>query len=156
LAQPEWLKRAGRNLARIAKVSSSTGKTDGVDQAMLINDGNGKVTSNSGRWLGRGKMPHIVEFKWNKPVEVGAARIISGRTNGARILDPVSNFKLQYQDGPTWKDVHEVRGNANPAWSAAFAPVKTKHMRLVITKAPHGISRVWEVEFYGPVKTKKQ
>ena len=30
--------------------------------------------------------------------------------------------------------------------------MKTKYVRLVISRAPHNISRVWEVEFYGPVK----
>ena len=33
--------------------------------------------------------------------------------------------------------------------------VKTKYLRLVITRAPHNISRVWEVEFYQPPKDEK-
>jgi len=156
LAQPKWFGCAGKNLARMAKVNTTPANTDGIDRAILINDGYGKVTDNSGRWLGRGAMPHIIEFRWNKPVELGAARIISGRTNGVRILDPVSDFKIQHYDGENWKDVHQVKGNVNPAWSATFAAVKTKYLRLVITKAPHNISRVWEVEFYGPVKDQKQ
>ena len=102
-------------------------------------------------------MPHIVEYRWDKPVELGAARMISGRYNGARILDPVSHFKLQHHDGESWQEVlPAVEGNDNPAWSATFAPVKTKHLRLVITRTPHNISRVWEVEFYQPLKDEKQ
>jgi len=156
-AQPKWLGCVGKNLARMAKVSTSKGNAGGVDQAMLLNDGNGKVTDNSGRWLGKGKMPHIVEFRWDKAVELGAARIISGRTNGARILDPVSDFKIQHYVRGAWQDVFPVvKGNVNPAWAARFSPVKIKHLRLVITKAPHNISRVWEVEFYGPVKGEKR
>jgi hypothetical protein len=45
-----------------------------------------------------------------------------------------------------------IEGNENPAWSATFPPVKTKHVRLVITQTPHNISRVWEIEFYQPLK----
>ncbi|MCF7955405.1 MAG: FAD-dependent oxidoreductase [Phycisphaerae bacterium] len=155
LAEPKWLGRAGKNLARVAKVSTNIKSTDGIDQTILINDGYGKVTDNSGRWLGKGVMPHIVEFRWDNPVEIGAARIITGRTNGVRILDAVSDFQIQQYDGENWKAVHQVKGNVNPAWAATFAPVKTKHLRLVITQAPHNISRVWEVEFYGPLKGEK-
>ena len=64
---------------------------------------------------------------------------------------------LNASDGETWRDVLPgVEGNGNPAWSATFAAVKTKHLRLVITRAPHNISRVWEVEFYQPLKDEKQ
>ena len=157
VAQPKWLARAGKNLARMAKVSVITPtKTDGVDRTILLSDGNGKVTDNSGRWLGKGALPHIIEFRWDKPVEIGAARIISGWNNGVRVLFPISDFKLQRHDGETWQDVLEaVEGNGSPAWSATFAPVKTKYLRLVITRAPHNISRVWEVEFYQPLKEGK-
>ncbi len=153
LSQPKWLGRAGKNLARIAKVSTSTSaKVDGVDRTVLLNDGNGRIEDNSARWLGKGPLPHIVEYRWDEPVELGAARMISGRYNGARILNPVSHFKLQYHDGRTWREIlPAIEGNENPAWSATFPPVKAKHLRLVITKTPHNISRLWEVEFYQPV-----
>jgi hypothetical protein len=138
-------------------VSTNIGKTGGIDRTILINDGNGKVTDKNARWLGKGAMPHIIEFRWDKPVEIGAARIISGRYNGVKVFDPVSDFKLQHYDSKTWQDVLEaVKGNDNPVWSARFAPVKTKYLRLVITGTPHNISRVWEVEFYEPVKDEKQ
>jgi len=154
LAQPEWLNRAGKNLARRAIVSTNVSAVvDGVKRSVLINDGNGKVTSNSGLWVGRGKMPHVIEFKWEKPVQVGAARIITGRTNGVRVFAPIIAFKLQHFDGESWHDVFEpVRANKSPAWSARFESVKTKHLRMVITRTPHNISRVWEVEFYGPLE----
>ncbi len=101
-------------------------------------------------------MPHIIEYRWGEPVALGAARIISGRYNGARILDPVSHFKLQHHDGETWQEVlPAVEQNLYPVWSATFAPVQTRFLRLVITQAPHNISRVWEVEFYHPLNDEK-
>lgn len=157
LAQPEWLGRAGENLARGAEVSTATPKTDGVDRTILLNDGNGKIEDNSARWLAKGGLPHIVEFRWDKPVDLGAARIISGRYNGSRVYSPISHFELQHHDGDTWREVlPAVQRNDNPAWTATFAPVKTRYLRLVITRAPHNISRIWEVEFYHPLKDEKQ
>ena len=153
LAQPEWLKDAGKNLARTAKVSVNVSeKADGVDRAVLINDGNGKVTDNSSRWLGKGELPHIIELQWDTSVEIGAVRMISGWYDNGRVQSPVSDFNIQYEKGGGWKDLlPAVKDNENPAWSKRFAPVKTKNARLVITRTPDHISRVWEVEFYGPV-----
>ena len=68
------------------------------------------------------------------------------------MLDPVSGFKIQHYDGETWKDVlPAVEKNKDPVWSATFAPVKTKHLRFVITATPHNLSRLWEIEFYQPL-----
>ncbi len=153
LSQPKWIKQAGKNLARIATISTTNGpKTDGIDRTDLLNDGNGKIEDNSARWLGKGDMPHTIEFRWDKAVELGASRLISGRYNGARVLDPVSHLKIQYHDGRTWQEAHATsKINLNPVWSATFAPVKTKHLRFIITQTPHNISRVWEIELYQPV-----
>jgi hypothetical protein len=152
LTQPVWLKRAGKNLARMATVSTNIPKNGAVDPTDLLNDGNGKIEDNSARWLGKGKaMPHIITFRWDKAVELSAMRIISGRYNGARILDPISDFKLQSFNGESWQDVMPmVKDNKNPVWSARFTSLKTKNMRFVITRAPHNISRLWEIEFYQP------
>jgi hypothetical protein len=158
LAQPAWLGRVGENLARMAEVKTMpAAKTDGVDRTVLLNDGYGKIEDNSGRWLGKGALPHIIEYRWHKPVELGAVRIISGWHNGVRVLFPVSHFQLQHHDGKAWQEVlPAVEGNDNPVWSATFAPVNATHLRLVITQTPHNISRVWEVEFYEPPKDGKR
>ena len=155
LTQPKWLKQAGKNFARTAKVCTNRPvKAGEVDRTMLLNDGNGKIEDNSARWIGKGSMPHIIEYHWEKPVSLSASRLISGRYNGARVLDPISDFKIQYSNdnGATWQDaLPAIMGSKDPVWSATFAPVKTKHLRLVITGAPHNLSRLWEVEFYQPL-----
>ena len=106
LSQPKWLGRAGRNLARMAEVSTTIPKTVRIDRTVLLNDGNGKIEDNTSRWVGKGAMPHIVEFRWDEPVELGAARMITGRYNGARVLNPVSDFKLQHHNGETLSLIH--------------------------------------------------
>ncbi|MCU0779539.1 MAG: FAD-dependent oxidoreductase [Akkermansiaceae bacterium] len=153
LSQPQWLARAGTNLARTATVSANPNpKEGGVDRSVLINDGNGKVEDDSARWVGSGPLPHVIEFRWHQPVEVGAARIISGRYNGVRVLDPLGAFTIERHDGKTWQPVlPPINGNSNPVWAATFPPVRADRLRLVITAAPHDLSRIWEVEFYQPL-----
>ena len=154
LAQPEWLERVGENLARGAKVSTNRPPpADGIDRTMLLNDGNGKIEEDS-RWIGKGPLPHIIEYRWDKPVELGAVRMISGRFNGARVLNPVCDFSIESHDGTAWKEMLPVvEGNENPVWAETFGAVKTRHLRIVITGAPHSLSRLWEIEFYAPLES---
>jgi hypothetical protein len=153
LSQPEWLGRAGKNLARSATLTATPNpRTDGVDRSVLLNDGFGKIEDDNARWVGSGKLPHVIEFRWEQPVELGAARIISGRYNGARVLDPLGGFVIERHDGKAWQPIlPAVKGNDNPVWSATFPPVETHRLRLVVTAAPHNLSRVWEIEFYQPL-----
>ncbi len=153
IAEPEWLKHAGQNLARTAKlIATPNPMDDGIDRSVLLNDGNGKFADEDARWTGSGKLPHVIEFAWEQPVEVGAARIISGRFNGSRVFDPPGDFAIEEHDGKIWRPIlPAIKNNENPVWSTTFPPVKTKHIRLVITATPHNLSRVWEIEFYQPL-----
>jgi hypothetical protein len=155
LAQPKWLGHAGENLARAAKVSSNRPAKSGVERVVLLNDGNGKIEEDS-HWVGEGALPHIIDFQWEKPVELGAMRIISGRYNGARVLNPLIDFAIEEHDGKLWRPIlPAIKNNENPVWSTTFPPVKTSRIRIVITATPHDLSRVWEIEFYQPVKNPK-
>ena len=153
LAQPKWLAHAGENLARKATVAATPNPVvDGVDRSILLNDGYGKIENDNARWTGSGKLPHVVEFRWERPVELGAMRIISGRYNGARVLNPLSDFAIEEHDGKIWRPIlPAIRNNENPVWSTTFPPVKTSRIRIVITATPHDLSRVWEIEFYQPL-----
>ena len=53
-------------------------KTDDINRTILLNDGNGKIEEDS-RWVGRGALPHIIEFRWDEPVKLGATRMIPPR-----------------------------------------------------------------------------
>ncbi|MCP4783022.1 MAG: FAD-dependent oxidoreductase [Fuerstiella sp.] len=151
IATPSWLKEVGDNLARSARVSTPGTPTKGIQTSVLLNDGNGKVEDNSARWMNRANLPHTVEFTWDRPVELAAARIISGYYSGGTVIGPLQDFSLQWHDGTEWKNLlANVEANTNPAWSAQFSKVRTQRIRLLITKTVGNISRVWEVEFYGP------
>jgi hypothetical protein len=151
IAVPAWLSKAGPNLARTAEVSAPAGSREDCPPA-LINDGKMDVRSNKGRWLSSGKPPHSVEFAWKEPVTIGAARIISGYYDTS-VSGAISDFALQWHDGSDWKDIDtaSVKDNMDPYWSCTFPAVKTAKIRICIKKTKGDISRLWEVELYGPV-----
>jgi hypothetical protein len=144
VAKPAWLAKAGPNLALAAKVSVSGGG--------LLNDGKTDVTNNSSRWLCKDKLPHEIEFVWEKPVTIGAARIISGFFDGA-VIAPISDFVLQWHDGAEWRDIAgaAAKENRDPYWNRTFKPVTAAKIRLRVTKTKTDTSRIWEVELYRPV-----
>jgi len=153
LTPPAWLKTAGENLARSATVSIPGAPADGVKSHLLLNDGQGKVDDNSARWIRRSPCPHVVEFRWAKPVTLGAARIISGFHSNGKVIAPIEDFSIQWHDGNDWRDSSAtVTGNTDIAWATTIEPVRTTHARLVVTKTQDSISRIWEIEFYQPLK----
>lgn len=153
LTAPAWLKMAGANLARTARVTIPGAPVEGVRTELLLNDGNGLVEDNGGRWVNRAPLPHWIEFTWPEPVNVGAARVISGYYTG-QVVAPIEDFTFQWHDGSGWKDLPggNVRANKLPAWSGTFTAVETSRIRLGIHATKDDTSRIWEVEFYGPVK----
>lgn len=152
LATPAWLKTAGDNLARTARVSISGAPTAGVRTELLLNDGNGRVEENEGRWIYREPLPHWIELTWPSAVRIGAARVISGYNSGGAVIAPVEDFAFQWHDGNEWKDISgaAIRGNKLPAWAGTFDAVQTTRIRLGITATQNDTSRIWEVELYAP------
>lgn len=150
LTMPDWLKAAGPNLARTARVTTPGAPDSGVRTELLLNDGNGLVEDNSTRWLNRGPLPHGIEFTWDHPVQISAARIISGYSTAGAVVGPIRDFRFQWHDGTGWRDVSGggIRGNASAAWCGRFEPVLADRLRLAITATPDDISRIWEVELY--------
>lgn len=149
---PEWLKKAGENFARSARINSPGTLGSNVKTELLLNDGDGLVENNQTRWISSTTLPHHVEFTWDKPVRLGAARIVSGYNQRGVVISPLTDFKLQWLDGMIWKDIPEtsVTANREIGWSAVFSPVVASSLRLVVTATPSGYSRIWEVELYGP------
>ncbi len=118
----------------------------------MINDGDVQ-TDTSKRWVGKTPpLPHTIEFTWDKPQTIGAARILTGWAHDGGVTDPLTDFVLQYQDGKAWKDIPgaKVENNENPNWLTKFTSITSSKMRLVITATPGNISRLWEVELYAP------
>jgi hypothetical protein len=144
ISKPAWLANAGPNLARAAKIPIPDGN--------LINDGKANVTDNKSRWVAKGDLPHTVEFMWDAPVTIGAARIITGYFSAGAVTGAMEDFVFQWHDGSDWKDIPNaiVKGNLDPYWNSTFPAVTTSKLRLQITKTRADTTRIWEVELYGP------
>jgi len=147
---PAWVKTAGANLARSAKVTVSS-CLNAAYKASNINDG--KIAFGmADRWVSDSSFPHTVELSWDAAQTIGAVRIVTGWKSGDRIIGMLSDFSLQYHDGAAWKPVAgaEAKGNKLADWSAKFKPIKTKRIRLTITAALKNLARIWEMEAYNP------
>ncbi len=154
LKPPAWLASAGENLARAAAIRVSGSRDAEASPPALLNDGRADLNDNASRWLSDAKLPHWVEFRWEKPQSLGAARILSGyRTAGGSVTGPLRAFCLEWHDGHQWQAIHETVTADNSAadWHRRFPPVTTNCLRLLVAETQIDISRVWEVELYGEV-----
>jgi hypothetical protein len=152
---PEWLKTAGPNLARTAKVRVSGSQDAKQSPLALINDGRIDLGDNRQRWLSDKRTPQHIEFAWDKPQSISAVRVVSGYREGSgRLVGAIEDFSLQYQDGGQWKDVPGTKadGNGRVDWHARFEPVTSARLRLLITATPSDTARIWEVELYGAAR----
>ena len=86
-----------------------------------------------------------------RPQTIGAVRIVTGQARGQT---PITDFIVQYLDGTTWKDIEATKtlGNKTCDWHVQFAAVATPKVRLLVTRTPGDLIRIWELELYGPVK----
>ena len=148
---PAYLKKAGKNLAPAARVSVSGTRPSSPPPA-AITDGVLDTSRNDLRWLSTPKVPHWVELAWAEPQAIGLVRIVSGYFSGGRVADPIADFELQYHNGTEWRSIPgaTVRGNRETDWHKAFPAVTTRRLRLRVTRTQINISRIWEIEVYGP------
>jgi hypothetical protein len=148
---PTWIKTAGPNFARTAKVTVSSTLKEGSYKSSNINDGIIAFGMND-RWVSDSNFPQTVELAWDAPQTIGAVRIVTGWKSGRRIIGMLSDFSLQYHDGGAWKDIDgaKVKDNKLADWTAKFKPVKTKRLRLTVTAALKNLARIWEMEAYNP------
>ncbi len=153
-AAPKWLGAAGANLARAAKVEVSSFYDAKQYPAGNVNDGRVSYTDNALRWVSGDESPDTVELVWEKPQKIGAVRIVTGQAGGREgPTTPITNFVVQYHDGSAYQDIEAAKAeeNQNVDWHARFPAVTTDRLRLVVTRTPGNLTRIWEFEVYGPV-----
>ena len=147
---PAWIKDAGPNLARMAKVSVS-GVHSNQYPASNINDGRVSYSDNALRWVSDSKLPAWVELAWNKPQEIKGVRIVSGWQDGqGGPKAPITEFVLEYRADGQFRELSgtNVKGNHSVDWHKQFSPVTTDRVRLEITSSPNDQVRIWEIELY--------
>ncbi|MBN2477445.1 MAG: FAD-dependent oxidoreductase [Pirellulales bacterium] len=150
---PSWLKTAGPNLARAADVTVSSNYQQAHYPASQINDGRLSYTDNALRYVSGTDLPDRITLRWPRPQTIGAVRIVTGQRGGAEgPITPITDFVLQYHDGSDFRDIPETNTVENPTcdWHAQCKPVVTSQVRLVVTRTPGNLTRIWELEVYGP------
>jgi len=152
LAPPNWIEKLGPNLAREATVTAPPGMDAGKHTAARINDGVVGPLRNEQRYLTDASLPHEIELRFAKPQAVAAARVVSGYVSGGGVVGPIEDFGFQYHDGTDWKNLPgaDATANAKADWSSRFPAVTTERVRLVVTRTQTAVSRIWEIELYGP------
>jgi hypothetical protein len=150
VAPPKELSKIGANIAPEAKVTTSGDRDPAGSPPSLLTDGLADLANNAQRWLSKPGKPVWVEFRWDQPRKITAARILSGYVSGGAVVDPIRDFVLQRHDGSGWLDVAgaHIKGNMQPRWHAIFEPVPASRVRLLVTATPLDIARLWEVELY--------
>jgi hypothetical protein len=144
------LENLGQNVARLAVVCTSGDRHPDGSPASLVHDGLVDVRRNELRWLSHAQTPNWIEFCWDQPQRIAAARVISGYSTGGQVVEPIESFLLQtFVDGD-WKDVPgtDTTGNRETVWQAAFEPLTTRRLRLLVRTTHVDISRIWEVELF--------
>jgi hypothetical protein len=147
---PVWVKTAGPNFARSAKVKVSSCLSPEY-KASNINDG--KIAFGmKDRWVSNSSFPHTVELSWDAPQTISAVRIVTGWKSGARIIGMLEDFSLEYQDGKEFKPIPGANADGNKLadWTAKFKPIKTNRLLLKITAGDKNLARIWEMEAYNP------
>ncbi len=149
---PPPFKAPGENLARSARVATSGDYRASEMPPGHVNDGKADTSSNAGRWLSDARLPNWVELAWDEAKTVASARIVSGYLSGGEVADPIADLTLQRHDGKEWQDIPgaQAKGNSNPYLHLEFAPVKASRVRLHVTATQGKLSRIWEIELYGP------
>ncbi|MDR1493816.1 MAG: FAD-dependent oxidoreductase [Planctomycetaceae bacterium] len=150
-AQPKWLKIAGKNLARDAKVKASSVYTKSNYPVAHVNDGNYDLNNNAGRWVSDNQeTEHWIEFTLEKPVKINAFRVLTGQAGNGFPITPINDFVLQRFVFGQWRNIEEtaVKGNKQCDFGCKFPTIETQQLRLLITATPENLARIWETEFY--------
>jgi hypothetical protein len=147
---PGWLKDAGPNLARSAKVTVSSNYPLADYPPGNINDGRIDYSNNKLRWVSGGSLPDTVSLIWDQPQQINAVRFVTGQQGEYGPTTPITDFTLQYRDGANDVDIPgaKVTGNEQCDWHMIFPSIRTTQLRLIVTATPGDLTRIWEFEAY--------
>ncbi len=154
LEPPSWRETAGPNLARSATITVSSVLDPAQYPPENINDGIIDLDNANSRWCSaREGIPHTVDFQWDTPQTISAARIVSGwRTGPHDIQGQAQAFAVQTLKNGDWQDIPGTVQTHNTAhdWHARFEPVTADRLRLEVRAASGDIARIFEVELFNP------
>jgi hypothetical protein len=158
LDPPGWLADAGASLASEAEVAVSGSNDPERYPVANLTDGRVDVRNNNDRWLSDESLPHVVTLRWERPRRLGAVRIVTGYFSHGRLSAPLQEFSLQARKGADWEVIPETATQQNTRfdWHCRFEPVETDAVRLIVTRVHTDISRIWEIQLFGPAAVPDQ
>jgi RHS repeat-associated protein len=122
---------------------------------------------NNGAWSSSAasNFPEWVQVDFGANKTINEIHVFTLQDNWAGSIEPttamtftlygLTGYQVQYWNGSSWVTVPggSVTGN-NKIWKKfEFSPITTSKIRVLTEAAPDGISRVTEIEAYGPADT---
>jgi hypothetical protein len=133
--------------------AGATATADGFDPKFppkLAVDGQGRYDDDASRWVSpadaRG---HWLALDLGRARSIGRAVVATGHQRASDL--PIAAMKLQASaDGRMWHDIAgaAVKQNDRNVVQGTFAPIVTRHVRLVVSRSPDDRARVYEVALY--------
>jgi hypothetical protein len=147
----ELVGSVGENVARAASVNVS-GTYQPRYHRRFVNDGMATAGDNERRWISQAETESWITFDLPSPRAVAAMWIVSGHWSGSQLAGIMEDFVLQYNAEGNWVDVESTRTTGNTCSSIVlqFDAVESARYRLLITKAPDQLARIWEVQLFAP------
>ncbi len=146
---PSRLKgKVGKNVLLDARVRVSGIYKPEYDAAFL-NDGFDRTSVNAWRWISDRASEPWAEFHLTEAIEVGAFRLVTGFSGGKKV-GAVQDCVLQYRQDDAWHDIADTRisDNTDRDVVRTFAPLTASSFRLLITRTPDDLARIWEVQVF--------
>lgn len=145
-------------------IASASSTYSSAFPTAAVNNGNrkGNDWGNGGGWNDAvaNTFPDWVQVDFNGTKTIGEIDVFTVQDNYANPQEPtetqvfalygITDFEVQYWDGVNWTTVPggSVSGN-NKVWRKfSFSPVSTPRIRVLVTNALAGYSRITEIEAY--------
>lgn len=156
-------------LATSGAVATASSTYSSAYPAAAVNNGDrkGSLWGQGGGWndASSGAFPDWVQVAFNGSKSIAEINVFTVQDNYSAPEEPtptlsfnsygITDFEVQYWDGSIWKPVPggSVSGN-NKVWRKfSFSPVTTTRIRVLVTKALAGFSRIAEIEAYETAST---
>ncbi len=156
-------------LATSGAVATASSTYSSAYPAAAVNNGDrkGSLWGQGGGWndASSGAFPDWVQVAFNGSKSIAEINVFTIQDNYSAPQEPtptlsfnsygIADFEVQYWDGTNWKTVPggSVSGN-NKVWRKfSFSPVTTTRIRVLVTKALAGFSRITEIEAYETAST---
>jgi hypothetical protein len=167
-AMPQLARAQNVALASAGATASASSVYSGgnvyTPDGAIDGDRTGRTWERDGGWNDDtvDQFPDWLQVEFAGPKTIDKIIVVTTQDDYANPVDPdpsmtftlfgLSDFVVQYWDGTQWQDIPDgaVAGNRHVLREVNFAPLTTTGVRVLVTGALAGYSRVVEIEAYEP------